>query len=191
MVSPSCDGRRRSPSPSTLSHQTSYTPDEEIAFRHVRHYLGRYDTYVVIPESHQAIYPGMMPKRFPDRFFGSPRAHSLAAAVGGLLPVVPASTSSSSSTTSTRSSSPTSSRDWCARWLRLHRRAVADLARHAAHHRAEGRQRRLLAAARVAASCRVLESRRRTSSIPDEYWRTLRGAHADALTRRSTRRAST
>ena len=60
----------------TLSDRTSYTPDEEISFRHVRHYLGGYDTYVVMPESHQAIYPGLMPKRFPDRFFGSPRAHT-------------------------------------------------------------------------------------------------------------------
>ena len=59
----------------TLSHRTSYTPDEEISFRHVRHYLGRYDKYVLIPESHQAVYPGLMPKRFPDRFFGSARAH--------------------------------------------------------------------------------------------------------------------
>jgi hypothetical protein len=59
----------------TLSHRTSYTPDEEVSFRHVRRYLGSYDTYVLIPESHQALYPGLLPKRFPDRFFGSPRAH--------------------------------------------------------------------------------------------------------------------
>lgn len=59
----------------TLSHKTSYTPDEELAFRHVRHYLGRYDKYVLIPESHQALYPGFLPRRFPDRFFGSARAH--------------------------------------------------------------------------------------------------------------------
>jgi hypothetical protein len=59
----------------TLSHRTSYTPDEEISFRHVRRYLGRYDKYVLVPESHQAVYPGLIPKCFPDRFFGSARAH--------------------------------------------------------------------------------------------------------------------
>jgi hypothetical protein len=59
----------------TLSYRTSYTPDEEIAFRHVRRYLDRYDKYVLLPESHQAVYPGFIPKRFPDRFFGSARAH--------------------------------------------------------------------------------------------------------------------
>ncbi len=59
----------------TLSHGTSYTPDEEVAFRHVRHYLSRYDKYVLVPESHRATYPGFLTRRFPDRFFGSPRAH--------------------------------------------------------------------------------------------------------------------
>jgi hypothetical protein len=59
----------------TLSHKTSYSADEEYAFRHVRHYLARYDKYVLIPQSHQAFYPGFLPKRFPDRYFGSARAH--------------------------------------------------------------------------------------------------------------------
>jgi hypothetical protein len=60
----------------SLSHRTSYTPEEEHAFRHGRHYLGRYDKFVVVPESHRAAYPGLMVKRFPDRFFGSARAHA-------------------------------------------------------------------------------------------------------------------
>ncbi len=59
----------------TLSHRTSYTPDEALAFRHVRRYLARYDKYVLMPESHPAAYPGFLPARFPDRFFGSGRAH--------------------------------------------------------------------------------------------------------------------
>ena len=60
----------------TPSHsRTTYTPDEELSFRHVRHYLGRYDKYVVMPESHDAIYPGLIPKRFPDRYFRTARAH--------------------------------------------------------------------------------------------------------------------
>jgi hypothetical protein len=59
----------------TLSHRTRHTPDEELSIRHVRHYLNRYDTYVLVPESHRATYPGLIAKRFPDRFFGSARAH--------------------------------------------------------------------------------------------------------------------
>lgn len=59
----------------TLSHRTDYTPDEELSFRHARHYLNRYDKYVLMPESHRADYAGLIPKRFPDRFFGSARAH--------------------------------------------------------------------------------------------------------------------
>lgn len=60
----------------TVPHdRTIYTPDEELSFRHVRHHLGRYDKYVVLPESHDAIYPGLIPKRFPDRYFRSARAH--------------------------------------------------------------------------------------------------------------------
>jgi hypothetical protein len=58
----------------TLSNSTSYTPDEELSFRHARHHLGRYDTYVLMPKSHQGIYPGLMPQRFADRYFGNPRA---------------------------------------------------------------------------------------------------------------------
>lgn len=60
----------------TVPHdRTTYTPDEELSFRHVRHHLGRYDTYVLLPESHDAIYPGLVPKRFPNRYFRSARAH--------------------------------------------------------------------------------------------------------------------
>jgi hypothetical protein len=59
----------------TLSHQTSYTAEEEMAFRHARHYLGRWPLYALMPESHPAHYPGLIPVRFPDRYFGSARAH--------------------------------------------------------------------------------------------------------------------
>jgi hypothetical protein len=59
----------------SLSHNTTYTPEEETSFRHVRHYLGRYDKYVLIPESHPAIYPGLLPARFPDRYFAGGQAH--------------------------------------------------------------------------------------------------------------------
>jgi len=59
----------------TLSTKTEYTPEEEIAFRHVRHYLGHYDKYVLIPDDHPATYNGFTAKRFPRRFFGSAQAH--------------------------------------------------------------------------------------------------------------------
>jgi len=59
----------------TLSTRTTYTPDEELAFRHVRHHLSRYDAYVLIPEDHPGVYPGFLPKRFHPRFFGSAQRH--------------------------------------------------------------------------------------------------------------------
>ena len=59
----------------TLSHRTTYSEAEEIAFRHVRHHLAAHDKYVLLPDSHTAEYSGFIPKRFPDRFFGSAAAH--------------------------------------------------------------------------------------------------------------------
>lgn len=59
----------------TLSTKTHYTADEEIAFRHVRRHLGRYDKYVLIPDNHPATYPGFIEKRFAPRYFGSAQAH--------------------------------------------------------------------------------------------------------------------
>jgi hypothetical protein len=59
----------------TLSHKTTYSDAEEVAFRHVRRYLGSHDKYVLIPQSHRATYPGFLPKHFPDKYFGSARAH--------------------------------------------------------------------------------------------------------------------
>lgn len=60
----------------TLSHTTRYGPGEEAAFRHVRRYLGSWPIYAVMPASHRGEYPGLIPQRFPDRYFGSPRAHA-------------------------------------------------------------------------------------------------------------------
>jgi hypothetical protein len=75
MVSPSMTARKRAAVVVTLSTKTQYTPDEEIAFRHVRRHLGRYDKYVLIPDNHAAGYPGFIPMRFPPRFFGSAQRH--------------------------------------------------------------------------------------------------------------------
>ncbi len=60
----------------TLSQKTSYNDDEEIAFRHVRQHLAQWDKFVLIPESHGGVYPGLIPKRFPDEFFGTAQAHA-------------------------------------------------------------------------------------------------------------------
>jgi hypothetical protein len=58
-----------------LSHTTRYTADEESTFRHVRHYLGRHDKYVVMPDSHAGIYPGLASVRLRNRLFGAARPH--------------------------------------------------------------------------------------------------------------------
>lgn len=75
MASPPVTARKLAAVVVTLSTKTQYTPDEEIAFRHVRQYLSRYDKYVLVPDDHGASYPGFMEKRFPRRFFGSAQAH--------------------------------------------------------------------------------------------------------------------
>jgi hypothetical protein len=56
-----------------LSHNTRYTADEEAAFRHARHYLGRHDKYVVMPDSHAGIYPGLASLRLRNRLFAATR----------------------------------------------------------------------------------------------------------------------
>jgi hypothetical protein len=58
-----------------LSNREELTPDEEISFRHLVHFLGRYDKYLVVPESLKVDYPGFGIKRFPNKFFGSLVAH--------------------------------------------------------------------------------------------------------------------
>jgi uncharacterized protein DUF5672 len=70
MVSPPGKGQPSVAIVVPLAHKTTYTVDEETSFRHLRRHLGRYDKYVVIPESHPGVYPGLLPKRFPDHYFG-------------------------------------------------------------------------------------------------------------------------
>ena len=52
------------------------TPDEEISFRHLIHFLGRYDKYAVVPKSLEVEFPGFGIKRFDDRYFGSTQANT-------------------------------------------------------------------------------------------------------------------
>lgn len=60
----------------TLSHATTYSADEELAFRHIRRHLGRYHKYVVMPADHPGHYPGFAEKRFPATYFGTGLAHT-------------------------------------------------------------------------------------------------------------------
>lgn len=52
------------------------TPEEEIAFRHMAHYLERYDKYLVIPKSLKFKYPGFDVKRFSNKYFGTADRYS-------------------------------------------------------------------------------------------------------------------
>lgn len=57
-------------------NKTEITPDEEVSFRHLFHFLGRYDKYLIIPQSLDFEYPGLAIKRFNDKFFGSALANT-------------------------------------------------------------------------------------------------------------------
>jgi hypothetical protein len=56
-------------------NRIEFTSDEEISLKHLVHFLGRYDKYLVVPESLKTELPGFMIKRFDNKFFGSIRAH--------------------------------------------------------------------------------------------------------------------
>lgn len=58
-----------------LSNRKEFTPEEVISFRHLTHFLGKYDKYFVAPKDLKFEYPGFGLKRFDDRFFGSTAAH--------------------------------------------------------------------------------------------------------------------
>jgi hypothetical protein len=58
-----------------MSNRGELTPDEQISFRHLLHFLGRYDKYLVVPKGLKLSYSGFERKRFDDKFFGSIQAH--------------------------------------------------------------------------------------------------------------------
>ena len=58
-----------------LSNRKELTPEEEISLRHLIHFLGKYDKYLVVPKDLQVDYPGFGIKRFDNKYFGSPHAH--------------------------------------------------------------------------------------------------------------------
>ena len=59
-----------------LSLRPELTADEEISLRHLRHYLNRYDKYLVAPNSLRFALPDFKTERFADKYFGSAKAHA-------------------------------------------------------------------------------------------------------------------
>src|ERR1043165_1008528 len=57
-----------------MSNRPQLTPEEEISFRHLNHYLGRYDKYLVVPKSLRLNFPGFALKPFDEKYFGSVQA---------------------------------------------------------------------------------------------------------------------
>jgi len=58
-----------------LSDRDKFLPEEEVSLRHLTHYLGGYDKYLIAPESVDISYPGCMVRKFDDRYFGSLNRH--------------------------------------------------------------------------------------------------------------------
>lgn len=59
-----------------LSRRSGLTPDERISLRHLTHFLGHHDKFVVAPDSLPVDFPGFGVRRFPDSYFGSVEAHT-------------------------------------------------------------------------------------------------------------------
>ncbi len=59
-----------------LSNRAELLPEEEISYRHLVHFLGHYDKYVVAPEGLDIDFPGFGVERFDGRFFGSAAANT-------------------------------------------------------------------------------------------------------------------
>lgn len=59
-----------------LSNRAYLTAEEQISLAHLEHFLGRYNKYIIIPNSLKMDLPGFAIKRFGDSYFGSVQAHS-------------------------------------------------------------------------------------------------------------------
>lgn len=58
-----------------LSNRDYLTDTEQISLKHLLHYLGHYDKYIIIPEGLDFSLPGFYSARFDDKYFGSADAH--------------------------------------------------------------------------------------------------------------------
>lgn len=57
-------------------NRSQFTPEEEISFRQLEHFLGSYDKFLVVPQSLAIERSGFQLQRFPDTYFGSAAAHN-------------------------------------------------------------------------------------------------------------------
>jgi hypothetical protein len=58
-----------------MSTRVKLLTEEEISLRHLMHYLGKYDKYLVVPHGLKVDIPGFRIKSFDPKFFGSTIAH--------------------------------------------------------------------------------------------------------------------
>jgi hypothetical protein len=59
-----------------MHNRSDLTPDEQISFQHLIHYLGAYDKYLVVPEALSISLPGCSVMRFGAEYFGSAVANT-------------------------------------------------------------------------------------------------------------------
>src|SRR4051794_32083420 len=59
-----------------LSLRRELSPDEEISMRHLLHYFGGYDKYLIAPQGQSVRFEGFQVKYFSRKYFGSGIAHN-------------------------------------------------------------------------------------------------------------------
>jgi hypothetical protein len=59
-----------------VSDRSELLPEEQVSLRHLRHFLGRYDTFYVTPRGSRLKLAGFERIDFPAKFFGSMRAYN-------------------------------------------------------------------------------------------------------------------
>ncbi len=59
-----------------LSNREDLTEEEQISLKHLNHFLGRYDRYIILPHNLRVTLPGFRRKEFSRKFFGSAAAHN-------------------------------------------------------------------------------------------------------------------
>jgi hypothetical protein len=59
-----------------LSLRAELTPEEQISMRHLLHYFGKYDKFLIAPKGLPVHFDGFKVKRFARKFFGSSIAHN-------------------------------------------------------------------------------------------------------------------
>ena len=59
-----------------LSTRPALLPEEEVSLRHLRHFLGAYDKYLIAPAGASIQRDGFNTVHFPRKFFGSLAAHA-------------------------------------------------------------------------------------------------------------------